>query len=147
MAINPNIDFSSGSVFTADQANRFPRGVMAYSQHTSNVGFSTETTILTTSFTAVANRYYRLTFFEPGLSNLNIGLSLLRIKSGATILTQGNVANPVANTLYAGSLVLVSSFTAGAKTITATAQSSSTGVANASASQIGFLVIEDIGPA
>jgi hypothetical protein len=28
MAINPNTQFSSGAVFTADQANRFPRGIM-----------------------------------------------------------------------------------------------------------------------
>jgi hypothetical protein len=30
MAINPNTQFSSGAVFTADEANRFPRGIMGY---------------------------------------------------------------------------------------------------------------------
>jgi hypothetical protein len=28
MAVNPNTQFSSGAVYTADEANRFPRGVM-----------------------------------------------------------------------------------------------------------------------
>ena len=148
MAINPNTDFSSGAVLTAAQQNRFPLGVMSYVEQTSNVGFTTETTIITaTAFTAVASRYYRITFFQPSLANNNIGYSLLKIKQGATILQQGNIANPAITTGYAGTISTVETFSAGSVTITATAQSTATGSAQASATQPGYLLIEDIGPA
>ena len=148
MAINPNTDFSSGAVLTAAQQNRFPRGVMSYVEQTSSVGFTTETTIITaTAFTAVASRYYRITFFQPSLANNNIGYSLLKIKQGATILQQGNIANPAITTGYAGTISTVETFSAGSVTITATAQSTATGSAQASATQPGYLLIEDIGPA
>ena len=148
MAISPNDDFTAGQVLTATECNNFPRGVMQFIQHVANVGFTTETTILTaTAFTAVANRYYRITFFEPSLSNTNIGTTTLKIKQGATILQQGIVANVAATTGYAGTISVVETFSAGSVTITATAQSSATGSAQASATQPGYLLIEDIGPA
>jgi hypothetical protein len=148
MAINPNTDFSSGAVLTAAQQNRFPRGVMSYAEHTTSTGFTTETTILTaTAFTAVASRYYRITYFEPSLANTAIGTSTMKIKNGATILQQGIVANVAATTGYAGSISVVKTFTAGSVTLTGTLQSSATGSAQASATQPGYLLIEDIGPA
>jgi len=148
MAISPNTDFTAGAVLTASQQNRFPRGVMQFIEHTSNVGFTTETTILTLpAFTAVANRYYKITFFEPSLSNTNIGTSTLKIKQGATILQQGIVANVAATTGYAGSISTIETFSAGSVVITATAQSSATGSAQATTSSPGYLLVEDIGPA
>ena len=148
MAINPNVDFTAGAVLLASQQNRFPRGVVSYVENTANVGFTTETTILTaTAFTAVASRYYRITFFQPSLANTTIGTSTLKIKNGATILQQGIVANVAATTGYAGTISVVETFTAGSVTITATAQSSATGSAQASATAPGYLLIEDIGPA
>ena len=148
MAISPNDDFTAGQVLTATECNNFPRGVMQFIQHVANVGFTTETTILAaTAFTAVANRYYRITFFEPSLANTTIGTTTLKIKQGATILQQGIVANVAATTGYAGTISTVETFTAGPVTITATAQSSATGSAQASATQPGYLLIEDIGPA
>jgi hypothetical protein len=58
---NPNTTFTSGAVYTADQANRFPRGVMAITTSTSNTISGGYLTGLNTSFTAVANRLYRIT--------------------------------------------------------------------------------------
>jgi len=146
MAISPNDDFTAGQVLTAQECNNWPRGVMSYVEHTANVGFTTETTILTaTSFTAVASRYYRITFFEPSLANTAIGTSTLKIKNGATILQQGIIANVAATTGYAGTISVVETFTAGSVTITATAQSSATGSAQASATSPGYILIEDIG--
>lgn len=148
MAISPNTDFSAGAVLLASQQNRFPRGVMSYVQHTTNVAFTTETTILTaTTFTAVANRYYQITFVEPSLSNTAIGTTTLKIKQGATILQQGIVANVAATTGYAGTISVVKTFTAGSVTITGTAQSTATGSAQGSATAPGYLLVEDIGPA
>jgi len=148
MAINPNTDFSSGAVLTAAQQNRFPRGVMAFTKQTSNVAFAAETTIITASaFTAVANRYYRIIFFQPAMSNTGAGYSVMRIKQGATTLNSCNSQQYNAGTGYVGICQGIFTFSAGSVTITATLQSTAAGTSSASATQFGFLSIEDIGPA
>jgi len=69
MAITPNTDFSAGAVLTASQQNRFPRGIMAQNTTTTGVALNTTETaqITTGSFTAVANRWYKITYFEPNV--------------------------------------------------------------------------------
>ena len=64
MAINPNVDFVSGAILTAAQQNQFPRGIMAYST-ISTVGLTTTLADigLSVTFTAVADRYYKYTFY------------------------------------------------------------------------------------
>jgi hypothetical protein len=71
MAISPNVDFTSGQVLTAAQQNQFPRGIVAQVSETANgTALPTEQVTLTAStFTAVANRYYRITYFEPIAQN------------------------------------------------------------------------------
>jgi len=66
MAINPNTDFTTGAVLTASQQNRFPRGIVAYTlTSTANISYTTEAvTITSSSFTAVANRYYQVVYIE-----------------------------------------------------------------------------------
>ena len=148
MAINPNTDFSSGAVLTADQQNRFPRGVMSYAQNTTtNAAVTAEATQITaTAFTAVANRYYKITYFEPDCVG-GTGYFTFRIKNGATVLQtfyqlSGTGIDRHANGVYIGT------FTAGSKTITATAQQSAgTGTLGRGSTTIAFLSIEDIGPA
>ena len=148
MAINPNTDFSSGAVLTATQQNRFPRGVMSYVKQTSNVAFAAETTIITaTAFTAVANRYYRIIFFQPALANTGVGYSVMRIKQGATILNSCNAPQYNAGTGYVGQCEGIFTFAAGSVTITGTLVSTAAGTSSASATQFGFLSVEDIGPA
>ena len=148
MAINPNTDFSSGAVLTAAQQNRFPRGVMSYVKQTSNVGFGAETTIITaTAFTAVANRYYRIIFFQPSMTNTGVGYSVMRIKNGATTLQLCNAPQYNAGNGYFGQCEGIFTFSAGSVTITGTLVSTNTGTSQASATQFGFLSIEDIGPA
>jgi len=149
MAISPNVDFVAGAILTATQQNQFPRGVMAYGKSTTNIAFTGETTIITLSaFTAVANRYYRITFFQPSLSNTAAGNAVMKIKNGATVL---NTSNPqqfnAAVGGYEGSCVAVETFTAGSVTITGTLQSSNAGSTNNTSTQYGFLLVEDIGPA
>ena len=74
MAVNPNTNFTAGQVLTADQQNRFPRGVMAYVINTTTNPTVTTTladvTGMTVTFTAVANRLYRATF-EGMIGNTN----------------------------------------------------------------------------
>jgi len=151
MAINPNTDFSSGSVYTADQANRFPRGVMARNTATASDTTVTaeEVQITGSSFTAVANRYYKITYFEPNPTS-GTGYFAFRIR-------QTNLAGTVLNTAYqtvgAGierqsHMIWVGTFSAGTVNVVATAQQSAgTGSLVRSSTVVAYLLVEDIGPA
>jgi len=156
MAINPNTDFSSGAVLTAAQQNRFPRGVMAYVQTTTtDATISAEEIQLTTSsFTAVANRYYRITYYEPQIA--------LPATSGAFMVGRIKLTN-LAGTQYTTAIAqnqaalatnytmitsVVTTFSAGSVVIVASLQmSAGTGSATRSATQLAYLLVEDIGPA
>lgn len=156
MAINPNTNFSSGAVLTADQQNRFPRGIMAYVQNTSNATITTTeaVTLTAASFTAVANRYYKITYHESAATTpagaTNYCLSGIRITSatgtklmGAQLQNSG--ASQVANTLVT---TWVGTLSAGSTVIVATgAVNAGTVTWYRGAEFPAFLVVEDIGPA
>jgi len=147
---NPNTAFSSGAVYTADQANRFPRGVMALNQSTTTDGSITaeEVQITGSSFTAVAGRNYRITYFEPNCVN-GTGYFTFRIR-------QTNLAGTLLNTSYntAGTgidrqaiMIWVGTFSAGTVNVVATAQQSAgTGTLGRGATTVAYLLVEDIGP-
>lgn len=150
MAINPNTDFSAGAVLLASQMNRFPRGVMAYNTVTSSSSsFTTEAVQITSSsFTAVANRYYKITYYEPYLVGTATYLATLRIRltniSGTVLNTgQSFVFTPGDD----GHAVAITTLTAGATTLVATLAFSSLSNATRSSTQYAFLLVEDIGPA
>ena len=125
-----------------------PRGVIAVAFSTSNVNFGTETTIITApTFTAVANRYYRITFFQPALYNSAAGYSVMRIKNGGTVLNSSNAPQFNSAEGYASQCQAILTFTAGSTTLTGTCISSNTGTARCSSSSFGFLLVEDIGAA
>ena len=156
MAINPNTDFSSGAVLTAAQQNRFPRGVVAYKPVTaSDVTITAEEIQAdTASFTAVANRYYRITYHEPQI--------VLPATSGAFIVGRIKLTN-LAGTQYSSMIIqnqaalatnytmtamAVTTFSAVGVVIVASLQmSAGTATATRSATAPAFLLIEDIGPA
>jgi hypothetical protein len=151
MAINPNTDFSSGAVLTAAQQNRFPRGVMAFGQASANSSITlTETTQITASaFTAVANRYYRIIYYEPTASpaaGAGSYINLL-IKNGATQLQIATIQNTGATQSANGIIVqLVTTFSAGSVTLTARASGTAGGFLYRASAQLGQLTVEDIGP-
>lgn len=148
MAISPNTNFTSGQILTATQQNQFPRGIVAFGTSTTNISFGGETTIITTgSFTAVANRYYRIVFFQPTISNVAPGYAVMKIKNGATILNTSQPQQFAAGAGYQGSCEAVTTFTAGTVTITGTLQSTNVGATLNSSTQYGYLLVEDIGPA
>ena len=148
MAINPNTAFSSGAVFTADQANRFPRGVMGYVEATANyLNFTAIGTVLTTTFTAVASRYYRIIYYEPALFSNGAATSItMTIANGATALQAGAITG---NVTYGqgGTSMTVETFSAGSVTINARLTSSGgiNSSAGRSANAPAFLLVEDIG--
>jgi hypothetical protein len=151
MAINPNTTFTAGAVYTADQSNRFPRGVMAFTTATSTDSTITseEVQITGASFTAVANRYYKITYFEPGMSGTNTaGNARIRLTniSGAVQQLQG-FAIPSTGGGFVH-MSAVSTLTAGTTNFVATLSSDSgTITASRSSTRYAFLLVEDIGPA
>jgi hypothetical protein len=151
MAISPNTNFTSGQILTATNANQWPRGVVAYAQSTTNsAGFTTEITTLTAStFTAVADRYYRVTYIEPVVAYLGGTVNFIetRIKNGATLLQVGTQTINLQRTTMIAQYV--GTFTAGTVTLTAHILASGGGDAICSRAATGpaFIMVEDMGPA
>jgi hypothetical protein len=155
MAITPNTDFVSGAILTAQQQNNFPRGIMQYVQSTSSTGtISAETLTLTLpSFTAVANRYYRITYYEPLLTyvsgtvnrtELNIRLTNI---SGAI---QGAAGQNITTNRSEGIVSTVKTFSAGPVVLVGTLQVASGGggaQAARDATFTAYMMVEDLGPA
>ena len=152
MAISPNTDFSSGQILTATNANQWPRGVMAYTPVITNdtsITSTEEVQITSSSFTAVANRYYKITYYDPQLSNPSSTYFVARIRrtnlAGAELQTE--ITSLPAGLFTWVNCVTVRTFTAGAVTLVATLESTGTGTATRNADKPAFLLVEDIGPA
>lgn len=151
MAINPNTNFTAGAVLTAAQQNRFPRGVMAFTAvTTSDTTITTEEVQVTgSSFTAVANRYYKVTYYEPGISATNTsGNARIRLTNIAgTVYQLQGFAVPSAGGGFVH-MSAVTTLTAGATNFVATLSSDSGTIqATRSSTRYAFLLVEDIGPA
>ena len=144
MAITPNTDFTSGQVLTAAQQNNFPRGIMAVTTSTGNTITSGNLVGLSATFTAVADRNYKVSV----LISSNVS------STGRVIIGfSGQTNRPIDYTGPTGSFDIltgfnVQTFTAGSVTVQVTwTVVSGTIVANASAGAAHQLVIEDVGTA
>jgi hypothetical protein len=156
MAINPNTDFTSGAILTAAQQNQFPRGIMQLATSTTSPANVTATEVvqLTATFTAVANRYYKIIYFEPdiGLSGAGTVTVSMRIRSGTTIagtaLQTGFVRIDSSAVDQAGMIICYKTFGAGAQSVVATLQASAVNaIIGRSATSAAYLTVEDVGPA
>ena len=150
MAINPNTNFTGGQVLTSDNANRWPRGVMAYATRGTN--FAPTTTIadlgISVTFTAVASRYYRYTFIcYAADSSTAVNLQLIIADTANNVKGESytRVAGPA---LYSYvTCVYVTTETAGSVTRKVRA-GVNTGNATMLSGLNGLaLLVEDIGPA
>jgi len=154
MPIAPNTTFFTGYTLTATQLNAFPRGVMAFNTSIlSNPNVTSEAPqIIGSSFTAVANRYYKITYSEPAMnfasgSTGNI-IARIRLTNLAGAVQQQAYSWVFASSYDDMSCVAVTTLTAGTTNFIATLQSpSGTMQAARSATQYAFLLVEDIGPA
>ena len=156
MAISPNTDFSAGAVLTSAQQNKFPRGVVAYAvSTTSDTSITTiELQLTASTFTPVANRYYKITYYEPQLttpatSGATITAKIQPTSTGGTAIAQGQVQNSAAvATGYSLTTSCVTTFSA-VSTVLIASLTSSTGTATAtrSATAPAYILVEDIGPA
>jgi uncharacterized protein YerC len=140
-------------VLTAQECNQFPRGIVAFAQSTANDATITaeEIQLTASTFTAVANRYYRITYYEPqvttGASTATI-TSRIRLTNLAGTQYQLGIFNESASTATAMNTVWVGTLTAGSTVIVASLQcSSGTATATRSTTAPGQITIEDIGPA
>ncbi len=156
MAIAPNTTFVSGAILTAAQMNALPWGIMSFVEKTTNTTpVTAETVILTLpSFTAVANRYYRVSVFFPYLEQTAGAAAVLtgRIRKGTT--TAGAVIQYASNYVTGtGSddkfmfLQWVGTLTAGAQQMVATFEASASTTVLAATTLPVQMTIEDIGAA
>jgi hypothetical protein len=157
MAISPNTNFTSGQILTAVQANQWPRGIMA--QQTATAGFvmagGVENISITAStFTAVANRYYKITYFEPSVPLVQNGNSvttrirLTNITGTVIASTISTNADTNAGTFEANTVTCITTFSAGSVVIVGTLESpGAVATAARSATSPALILIEDIGPA
>jgi len=158
MAVSPNVDFVSGAILTASQQNKFGRGIVGIAQMSSNYTLTTSAVALTSvTFTAVANRYYRVTYFEPEAqtSTVSASTTTLQIRAGATAagaeLSSGIITTSAAVKVQGAITVsyVTDTYTAGSQTVNASARSSSTTGAPLlvrGATSRAFLLVEDLGP-
>ena len=159
MAINPNTDFTSGAVLTADQQNRFPRGVMALATSTTSYTLTTTETIatgMTVTFTPVLNRYYRITYYEPQAQTAsfasNTQLTIRQTNATGTVLQNTVFTNETNATDQSGMTVIRTlTFASAVSTvIVGTAKVSlTTGTPQLirDSTRQAQLLVEDIGPA
>jgi hypothetical protein len=153
MAISPNTDFSAGAILTATQQNQFPRGIMALNTNTSSsAGITSEALQITsTSFTAVANRYYRITYFEPDVSvnvpTVDYVFARIRLTNISGAIQQSGTAE-ISAQRSAVEISLIKTFSAGTVTICGTLTAATgTIVSNRSADKVSYISVEDVGPA
>jgi hypothetical protein len=160
MAINPNTDFTAGQVLTAAQQNRFPRGIMAYAESSTNYTLTTAAAVatgMTATFTAVANRYYKITYFEPSaqLSSTQTASTFLQIRltnAAGTQLKQTEFQQAFSGGNFQQTMICqaITTFTAGSITVVGCALSNviaGSPVLTRSAVSTAFITVEDIGPA
>jgi hypothetical protein len=153
MAIAPNTTFSSGAILTAAQMNALPFGTMQYSSKTTSDSPITTiaTQITMSSFTAIASRNYKITYFEPVMfCSSGSGEMVLTIKNttaSTTIATASTIVN--VTTSSNGMLQFITTFSAGAVVLSGSLTYSGTGFATSSRSstRTAFMLVEDIGPA
>ena len=153
MAISPNDDFVAGQILTATECNQYPRGIMALATlSSSSAGITSEALQITsTSFTAVANRYYRITYFEPDVTvnvpTVDYVFARIRLTDISGAIQQSGTAD-ISAQRSAINISFIKTFIAGTVIICGTLQASTgTVVSNRGADKVAYISVEDVGPA
>jgi len=159
MAISPNVTFVSGAVFTATQGNQFPFGIVAKATSTTNYTLTTTmtaTTGMSVTFTAIANRNYKITYYEPYVETTSAAsgqtnLKIFKTNTAGDQQTQSFVSNSAAVKIIGTSnIVFVNTFSAGSVTIIGAANTTSITGTPLLQRNLFFqaqLFVEDMGPA
>lgn len=145
MAITPNTNFSSGQILTAQQQNNFPRGIIAVTTSTSNALTGTTLTGLSTTFTAVAGRNYRISVVVATSQPVAGNRLIVTFTGGSTRAIDFTTGAASFNNLFGSS---VQTYSAGSTTIDVTwSQVAGVSTPFAAVGTPHQLVIEDIGTA
>jgi len=128
-----------------------PRGIISFTSRTTADSTITgeEVQITGASFTAVANRYYKITYFEPSVlhntgSTGNIVARIRLTNISGSVIQQS--LSWVYSTYDDMSCVAITTLTAGTTNFVATLQAPfGTMTANRGSVQYAFLLVEDIG--
>ena len=147
-----NTDFTT-QVLTSTQMNNFPRGLVSATNVTStSAAVSVETLRITSpSFTAVANRYYRISYYEPAcqyvsgtVNGFDLKIRITSIAGTAYQLANPKIASAGANVAFCS---IVTTLSAGATVFVATFQPTGggTGQCYGAATAVAQLIIEDLG--
>lgn len=151
MAVSPNTDFTSGQIYTAQQANNFPRGVMGYAKGSTARTMTTspaDITDMTVTFTAVANRLYKATWSCFVLQTDALSRAIFDIVQGASTVIN-TMQNTVPNNNGYATITFSALFTATAGSTTIKINGSVTGgtaTIQGGAVASHSLIIEDVGP-
>jgi hypothetical protein len=162
MAISPNNEFVAGQVLTAQECNAFPFGVVGRAVSNTDYTLTTAYVIATgmsVTFTAIADRYYKITYMEPQcqtatVANSDTNIQIRVTNESGTLLNTGFVRTETGSQQDTGTITLVSTstFTAGSVTIVGCAKTTNTTGGpvlgrNAAIAGPALLLVEDIGPA
>jgi hypothetical protein len=153
MTVTPLTNVTAGSVWTAAQVNVLPRGLMTevVTSTTTDSSITAEEVELTITWTAEANRLYRIRYIEPALScssNTTCTARLRQTNISGTVLNSTTIGIPSTLLSFVGLCEAVQTIAAGSQTVVATLQfSAGTGVATRSSTRFPMLTVEDVGAA
>lgn len=159
MTITSNDIFTSGQILSATECNNFPFGNVALATSTTPYTVTSSIAIATgmsVSWTAIANRNYKITYFEPQILTPSVANGYVRATIALTnaagtafqvTYCQTNSATPMTQ-MGGGSVI--KTFSAGTVTIVGCLVASSTTgtpIATRDATAPAYLLVEDMGPA
>ena len=149
MAIAPNTTFVSGAVLTAAQQNAFGFSTVALTTLSTNYA---PTTVISdaasVTFTAIANRNYRYSFYVPGADSSAVTLLTLSLTNSANVAVNNCVETlRGAGVLSMFNFVTIRTETAGSITRKIRGVVSTGNGSMFSATSVGYFLVEDIGPA
>lgn len=140
----------SGSTWAPADAASTTLGVVAEDVSTSNFGtYTTEQTVHSFSFTAVADRKYRITWTGTLFSNEGEALDTLRLKLDGTTINSGSFLTS-GSAAVSFTLIAYAEPSAGSRTVTATVGRATGTVGHTmggSATSPRTVLVEDIGEA
>jgi hypothetical protein len=148
-AISGSSSGESSTVNISTKPWNLPWGLVGFGTSTSGssvTSYFTTTNMPTVTFTAVANRYYKITWYEPEVvANGYNYLELRQTSSSGTLLSRAwsDVAGEgVAMTIMAGPVT----FSAGSVTLVTVLNTNALGFCTRGASEVARLIVEDVGP-
>lgn len=137
----------NGTAWRRGAGWNMPWGTVAYVQSTTSDTTTGEKVLLTSpAFTAVANRYYRVTYYEPSFTNSATDVSYFRIRQGTTIAGTALATPPSSIFEVKSYIVYVGTFAAGSTNIVGTGLAASGTTTVSRNGGPAYLLVEDIGP-